>query len=1187
MNYVIRHPQGKLVSRSTPLLVRPRRYVSHVADALEQLLRRLLVRLAARRKVAPARRWRMKWSRVALLQRFSVLAVVLVVFWVGSAVYAIVTHEKSPVQRLCSATGSGSGSPCAVVYGFLSPFLSLGLATFVFLLVQYVSVRRPLTQAAKKNPSSIVPTAGPTITDVVGRKEMCSVISRALRDRRTRRPYLLVGGVGTGKTSVLVQLTQMLAKKGAVPVPVRLRDVDLEGSHLDFRELGMKRFCEAVDRDALSRRQSERVWRQLCMDDRVVIIADGLEETFAEDEKQKKRDLLIRHAIQRAEHQKLPLVIATRPHAPLEHTQAAVIDLEPLSEEAALEYLGDHADSDSHRMEWIVKTAAVSESPLYLQIARQLRDHDLFKHMAEAKGWAELDTRNADRTALQWRLLTTWREALIKGRLHGEIALPCDQRTILIEVVSALAAIGLLRDRLEVRIDELIEPDREGADPAAAQRSSSTSREERVTGEIREHLAKNLKDLCPRETSERRCRALLSLCATEAERLGLVETRAEKVRFQHSLVQAYLGAGYLDVCSDGPLNFACEEPGPGRELLIALVLNSRAALRDRQDASAQAKQTAVVQKLLDVAQTRTDAKVFDMYAAALEIDRAAGAAKHQEIARILYERWEDIKGSDRRTLEVAQQVLLQRFGEVLRAIGEAENNEHDPAHGRVPAYEWLIRIATLEPSYPLRLAIAQEIGAGGDRAFDALRTMFPLSKESEESDPWVQYEWESSRQLQRDRRTREIFLGVRPDNEQTRAEYDKRVTESNDHYSEIWRRFVLRAWLVPMMVGSVGDKHREQAKERLSIWLRHLEPEHSGSERADLPRSLEIALAQGFKCAANRRRRHPHSDDKAREFLVAQAESMLSHARFWYSQMTLIHALCLWELPDRAGTATSQGPGGSDGAGPDSEVLKDDGTTHEDGTTADSGDPGRTHPSVQADPTQAVMRWLVLAGSKQDPRALQPGDRTRKGDRLHPFVAEAANLAVLALESGHPERFLWIDEIGAMNNIGSSPVEPGAHCKHSLWMPPSVGWSSLHPRAQQLLADVLLLLNLTEWTGRPAELEERLERADQTVLPPCLTKDRAPLRPRRTVGVAEHAPPGSTCLRDCPFQLCPYPAMGRQPRAELRETFCRQQQALLRGYHTWNPLSWLQRKRAPWQGMTAAELRQFWEDMAVRSRIPS
>ncbi|MFD0385104.1 hypothetical protein ACFQ2B_31315 [Streptomyces stramineus] len=107
--------------------------------------------------------------------------------------------------------------------------------------------------------------------------------------------------------------------------------------------------------------------------------------------------------------------------------------------------------------------------------------------------------------------------------------------------------------------------------------------------------------------------------------------------------------------------------------------------------------------------------------------------------------------------------------------------------------------------------------------------MFPLpQKDSPEGDdPWEQYERAFREQSRAEQRTREIFLGLRPDNEQTRAQYGKCVKEGAERRSRIWRRFVMRAWLVPMMVASVGDKHRDQAKERLRLWLGHLEPEHS------------------------------------------------------------------------------------------------------------------------------------------------------------------------------------------------------------------------------------------------------------------------------------------------------------------------------------------------------------------------
>ncbi|MEU3353743.1 ATP-binding protein [Streptomyces sp. NPDC037389] len=1101
--------------------------------------------MAARSLVAPARRWWAKPSTAMLLQRLSYIATLVLLGWVAEGLYGMFTHSKSPVQGFCDQGGSNG---CTVVYGFLAPFLSLGLATGIFLLGQYWSVRRPLNRAAKKEPRRLVPTAGPTMADVVGRKEVCLIIARALHDRRTRRPYLLVGGVGAGKTSVLVQLTQLLARKGVTPVPVRLRDAELDGARLDFREMGMKRFAELVDRGVLSSHQSERVWRQLCIDDKVVILADGLEETFAEGEEQKERDIRIRHAIERARRQRLPLVIASRPHSPLENTQAAIIDLEPLSEEAALEYLEkDSDDPDDHRLDWIVETACVAESPLYLQIARQLRDSHLLDHLGGAKRSEKLDTRDSDRAGLRLQLLETWRSALRSGHVRGNVALSSEDRETTIEVISALAGIGLLQDRLEVRFDELI-----GTDHGDA--------ESRFPG-VWERLSERLRGRCPVKTDLHRCRVLLALCATQAEQLGLVEAHGNRVRFPHSIIQAYLGSGYFDVFRCELFAKALEEPGPGRELLIGLVLRSRA---DRSDPRWGAVDwRGVVRRLLRAAEERTDPKALEMYAAALEIDQIGRGADLQAIARSVLRRWKWIRAGDPRTIAGAKLTLVHRFGEALRAV--ADSGPGDDIADRVrKGYGSLFSMATVEPSYPVRLAIAQEVGAGGDPAFDALRIMFPLPPKEEMSrddDPWVQYERATRDESYTEHRTREFYLRQMTGNDQVREQYAKCEKNSAERRAEIWRKFVMRAWLVPLMAESVGEAHRSQAKERVRLWLGHLEPEHTHSHHADLPLSLEIALAQGFKSAANRRRLHPHVNKEAREFLIAQAEDMLAHARSWIAQLILIQALCLWELPD---STTRSGP----------------------------RTPGRIHSRTKADPVQAVRRWLEMAGTKRDTHGRdQDDDRPPGGDRLHPFVAEAANLAVLALQSGHPERFVWIDEMGTVGNIGSSPAEPGAYRKHNLWIPPSVGWSTLHPRAQQLLADVILLLNLTERDGENVdELEVRLKRANRPVLPPCLTKDRRPLDPRRTVGMAENAPPGSACLRDCPFELCPYPAMGSLPRAEVRETFCRQQQALLRPYRRLsyaNPLSWVRRKRAPWQGMTCKELRGFWEDMTVRSRTPS
>ena len=199
-------------------------------------------------------------------------------------------------------------------------------------------------------------------------------------------------------------------------------------------------------------------------------------------------------------------------------------------------------------------------------------------------------------------------------------------------------------------------------------------------------------------------------------------------------------------------------------------------------------------------------------------------------------------------------------------------------------------------------------------------------------------------------------------------------------------------------------------------------------------------------------------------------------------------------------------------------------------------------------PAATVARWLTMAGSRCAPADQYAADKSGKGQLEHPFVAEAGDLAALALECGIPVRFIWIDESGIVGKVGSRPASPSDYRKHNLWIPPSSGWSALDRRAQQLVADVLIMLNLTEQAGStepPEAREHRLESSNRSTLPPCLTRDRRPLQPGRTIGSAVMASHGSTCLDGCQFELCPYPPSGAQPRAELSEAFCRHQQSLL------------------------------------------
>lgn len=1088
---------------------RPRRQARQrpAAGPVRLRLRWLLARISqpvARafrsRRTHKGRAWPSRlrtWHRSRLLVRLARLATYVVaalfVLWVARALYVVLTSRPATfpmdVERACEDTDFN----CDALAGILLPLATLALASAVFLLYRHARVHRPFVHKAREQPREVVQTAGSIIGEVVGRDELCQVMIDDLRDRSTRRPHVVIGGVGTGKTALLVRLTKLLAERGAVPVPVRLRDAQ---GRLDFRELARLRFLAEADAKLLSDAEGEKVWRQLCKDDRIVVLADGLEEALIEGEVEKERDTLVRLAVRQANEARLPLIIASRPHDPLRVLEATIVELEPLSEEAALQFIQRQGTGDDeHRLDWIVETADVAETPLYLQITRQLRRLGLLDFVSHRRDDERLDTRSVDRAELRVRLLQTWMEALLNGHFPPGLALSREEREVAVEQLSALACIGLRQDSLYVRFDDL-KGDLQGL-PRPGPPQGPAAGDARLEGEpAYPPLIDALRDEL--EAHGRPRRVDIRLAATFGMRLGLVEARGDGVRFPHSIMQAYLGSRLIDQAMADPAYREGAFKDPGRELLIALVMHSRAKARAARPRSSTqvlidtggdgpARQP-LRDLLVEAAEGRDDVKALDLYAAALEIDSVDDAPAHAAIATTLVDQWPRFWARDQRTLEEAKLNLVRRLGEAARTVAERARMRAPAGGGpAAPAYRQLYDISRLERSYPVRLAAAQEIGAGGDEAFTALK----------------------------DRLGHEI----------ARKPPDPTPDDGEESLERWWRESVTRAWLAPMLVGSVTDRkptgQQRQAQDNLRQWLRFVaKPDRDAAEQG-LVLSVEVALAQGFKHTANRRRRHAHGE--ARAYLVEQARAMLRGSRFWFTRLTLVHALCLWSLPDQP-SDRRPGPGRS----PDHKAL--------------------------------IENWLAHPD----------------GQAEHPFVLEARRLAIWALQTEQPERFIWIDESGIVGRVGSQPANPGSRRKHNLWIPPSTGWTALHPRAQQLVADVLLLLNLAE-RGQPIEREERLRRTDRNRLPPCLAGDRSPLDAPRTIGMVRTSEPGSNCKDGCPVELCPYPPKGEQSyRVELSEAFCHRQQALMNG-------AGMRRRAAPWQEALPGELRRFWKQMARRT----
>ncbi len=1236
-----------------------------------------------RRGVSHAHRWRNPpWNKI-LVTVMWLLALVLVT-WVARAVITLIWFRDGgwawgPYNP--DAGCEGALTSCDTVNGIVMPVLLLAYSTVVFLAWRLLRVRRFYARQAQHHPEQLVQTAGSLMDEVVGRDQVCDAIMNNLHDRRVRRPHVIIGNVGAGKTALLVHLTERLAAHGAIPVPIRLRDVQQE-EDLDFHDLARKRFGEIVAPVVSSEAEVDRVWRWLRRSsDRIVVVADGLDEALAGKELAGRRDNAIRKAIAQVGEGKvaLPLVVASRPHDPLRAMQAAISELEPLSDEAALRYVASAGTwrADPKPIDRLVEAANMAESPLYLQIAKDLHACDLLEPVWSDDGSGQLETQ--DRWALRESLLYAWFDALIGGAIHPELPIDCDTRSAVVEFISALACIGLASDTSRISLGTL-DPNLAAMNGYRAEHAP-TADDEWVERTAR-RLGERMKSLqhpvgvpnasgTGTNTHARTPWMDVRLAATWGTRMGLVRESGDEVRFQHSIIQAYLGSRFLDAQleltapaagsarqvaaangerqpaaaavgkADGP---ASAEPGTtmtvpradpagtstsisggdhiarairhgGREMLIALSLHSRSfncSCTCRNDESDIAQPCGValaveqlrlcacelleqaeeseqrVYRALDepvdrevrAARGSLRRRALELYGAAIDLTTVDARPRIDALMSELSENWEQFGvGEDPARLSEAKRNAIKQCGAAIRHVPQREDQKK--------AYTRLYQIGIAEPNPRVRAAITQEIGAGADTAFAALAEKFhsdvpderaaDRSRTEDEAAPEQsvnadgvdvdgdELSTDLSAREQRARRLRDVRLLQRR---------ERKIAE-DEAFKErrAWQKKVLDAWTLPLLVESAARAYHErspqrelerligeiaQRSQRDSVRVVHGGPDgfaqsaqagrddpaptaHNGSDgfppgglndQAKFDpgsgEALSAALARGLKYAANRRP-GAQSSKEGREFLKKQTAELLKHSTFWLTRLALVQALALWALPDDVNSP---------------QPMRGQG----------------------ADPGGQVREWLARPDGARD----------------HPLVEAAGRLAVRALQTRHPERFLWIDE-ATVSAIGTEVSSPGEQRYHNLWIPPSTGWSSLDPQAQQLLADVLVLIVLSERSYRPKELFSVIDRLrDERRLPSCLSRDRSRLDPVRAV--ESDAQPGDHC--SCGMRMCPYPAKAeRDLRVEFTEVFCLRQRDLLKA---WQPRSWRYlrlRREARWQrNVPVAGMRRFWDQMGERAR---
>jgi hypothetical protein len=953
----------------------------------------------------------------------TVLGTSLLMVAVGLSTTEFLFSWPGPIDRQAQCDAHAFG--CGVVGGALVTVFVAGVAvSWVIVWRMFCVVDWGYARAARKQPTGFVPNAA-DVTDVVGRDDLCRVIEQDLRDRSSRRPHVIVGGVGAGKTAVLVRLTQWLADRGAVPVVVRLRDMKEDE---DCRDLAARRFRSLNEARFRSDGEADRIWRRLCADGVVVVLADGLEEAMADSD---ARETSIRQVLDGARRAQLPLVITSRPDDALETLDVALIELGPLDEEKAFEYVrgsrhrpGQPAMED-RALRALMLAAKVAEMPLYLQLTCQLYRHDLF---------TDDDRKDLDsdhRLIIRLRLLDNWRRCIQDGRLVPDPAITADQRTRAIKCLSILAAAALLKDTLEVKFKSL------------------EHKRSKVQGD---EDSEPMFDFDP---------AKAGVASNIAARLGIVETLRVGVRFRHSIMQAYLGSLWIrdnvleNLVEDHDRSVAESQyltaglANGGREFLMALTMASASLAAESTNARWRDVLGDLSERLCEAAQPNGDDAPTDdwrvlLLASAYEIARMVDPDRAAALREQCLMAWPIGPGS--RRVVAAKRLAVDRIAEV-----KAEN-----------AYEALYQLCLVEPNYRVRVASAQYIGSGGDSAVRALHDRF-----------------------------------LRAAVERARELKGNDFRQFTDHDL---RCACLQGWILPLMAGT-AEQERDLVVALLDDWV----------EVCDgAPRALDACIAQGLKYEANRVP-HPAQNPTPREHLVRHAETIINRTDYWYTRMSLLHALTLWMLP-----ANSRSP---------------------------------------ADRAHRMARW---AG--KDP---------------HPFVQAAADLCLTALATGKPAPYMWIDESGTVAKLGQRLTASAPTDWATLWLTESLGWVALNRRALRLVADAMLMLNLTDGPQTnegTAPRFDRAARASRPDLPPCMTQpgQRACFGVAAGAGDQGWALPSEMCEGSCSFLLCPYPSTSQTLRQEFSESFCRR---LIR------------EKRAPWQEMHRSELRRFWGDMEKRARV--
>ncbi len=244
-----------------------------------------------------------------------------------------------------------------------------------------------LPSAPASGSAWLIPSEHPMGGQVIPRDDLYYEVLPGILRRHHRDVQIVVGEPGSGKTTALIGLAELLARIGIVPVLVPLRGQAAER----IVEAAEDTFKRQINMRVRSSEEADTLWRWLYRRKRVAVLTDDIDQIGPDGE----RGFVLRRTLDKLATEDLPIVVTARPAGIPAGVAASSIELGDLREAAVVSYVAKAAKLDpgadpqlqlSERdlAHW-VREGRLNEAPFYLELLASLYAAGRGPELPEAK----------------------------------------------------------------------------------------------------------------------------------------------------------------------------------------------------------------------------------------------------------------------------------------------------------------------------------------------------------------------------------------------------------------------------------------------------------------------------------------------------------------------------------------------------------------------------------------------------------------------------------------------------------------------------------------------------------------------------------------------------------------------------------------------------------------------------------